>query len=83
MCERYKESPPLCNRSHEPHCSMACVDASFGQHTRALERASRKRTERQQGRPDRLSRPVGPVSRVSPESVVSRDKYHTLLEKGA
>ena len=24
-----------------------CVDASFGQHTRALERASRKQTERQ------------------------------------
>ena len=60
------------------------VDASFGQHTRALERASRKRTEGQQGRPDRLdqlSRPVGLVSRVSPKSVVSRDNYHTYVVK--
>ena len=43
------------------------VDASFGQHTRALKRASRKRTEGQRGRTDRLdrlSKSVGPVSRV-------------------
>ena len=60
------------------------VDASFSQHTRALERASHKRTEGQQGRPDRLdqlTRPVGPVSRVSPKSVVSRDNYHTYVVK--
>ena len=60
------------------------ADASFGQHTRALERTNRKRTERQQDRPDRLdrlSRPVGPVSRVSPESVVWRDNYHTYVVK--
>jgi len=57
------------------------ADASFGQHTRALECTSRKRTERQQDRLDRLSRPVGPVSRVSPESVVWRDNYHTYVVK--
>ena len=60
------------------------VDASFGQHTRALEHASRKRTEGQLGyadRLDRLSRLVEPVSRVSPKSIVSRDNYHTYVVK--
>ena len=57
------------------------ADASFGQHTRALERTSRKRTERQQDRLDRLSRPVGPVSRVSLKLVISRDNYHTYVVK--
>ena len=60
------------------------VDANLGQHTRALERASRKGTEEQQGHTDwldRLSKPVRPVSRVSLESVVSRDKYHTYVVK--
>jgi len=60
------------------------VDAIFGQHTRALERASHKWTEGQQGRPDqldRLTRPVGPVPRVSPKSVISRDNYHTYVVK--
>ena len=57
------------------------VDANLGQHTRALESASRKRTEGQRGRAnrsDRLNRPVRPVSRVSPESVVSRGVTITL-----
>ena len=60
------------------------VDANLGQHTRTLERASRKGTEEQQGhtdRLDRLSKSVRPVSRVSLESVVSRDKYHTYVVK--
>ena len=60
------------------------VDANLGQHTRALERASRKWTEERQGhtdRLDRLSKPVKPISRVSLESVVSRDKYHTYVVK--
>ena len=64
--------------------TMVLVDANLGQHTRALERASRKETEEQQGhtdRLDRLSKPVRPVSRVSLESVVSRDKYHTYVVK--
>ena len=57
------------------------VDANLGQRTRALERASRKGTEEQRGhtdRLDRMSKLVRPVSRVSLESVVSRDKYHTM-----
>ena len=60
------------------------VDTNLSQHTRALERASRKRTEGQQSRPDRLdrlSRPVGPVSRVSPNLVVSKANYHTYVVK--
>ena len=51
---------------------------------RALERASRKGTEEQQGhtdRLDRLSKPVRPVPKVSLESVVSMDKYHTYVVK--
>ena len=66
------------------HAAVGCVDTNLGQHTRALERASRKRTEEQQGhtdRLDRMSKPVRPVSRVSLESVVSRDKYHTYVVK--
>ena len=64
--------------------ALCFVDANLYQHTRALERASCKGTEEQQGhtdRLDRLSKPVRPVSRVSLESVVSRDKYHTYVVK--
>ena len=60
------------------------VDANLGQHTTALEHASRKWTKGQRGRTDRLDRltkPLRPVSRVSPESVVSRDNYHTYVVK--
>ena len=60
------------------------VDANFGQHTRALECAGRKQTEGQRGhadRSDRLNKPVRPVSRVLPGSVVSSDNYHTYAVK--
>ena len=66
--------------------SIQLVDANLSQHTRALEHASRKQTEERQGhtdRLDRLSKPVRPVSRVSLESVVSRDKYHTYMVKSS
>ena len=75
------------NQNYRPQRSrQKCVDTDFGQHTRALERASRKGTEEQQGhtdRLDRLSKPVRPVSRVSLESFVSRDKYHTYVVKSS
>jgi hypothetical protein len=71
-------------RSNEWLACEETVDADFGQHMRALERASRKRTEGKLGRADqsdRSSQPVGPVSRVSLESVVLRDNYHTFVVK--
>ena len=49
---------------------------------RALEHVCSKQTEGQRGRADqldRLSRTIGPFSRVSSESVVSRDNYHTYM----
>ena len=55
------------------------VDANLGQHTRALESASRKRTEGQRGRANRSDRLNRPISRVSPKSVVSRGVTITLM----
>jgi len=49
---------------HHGWSEVECVDANFGQHTRALERAYRKQIEKLRGRADRsdqLSKPVRPV----------------------
>ena len=63
---------------------MKPVDADFNQHTRVLEHTGRKQTEWQwdcADRSNRYNRLVRPVSRVSPESIVSRDNYHTYVVK--